>query len=135
MQLRTTLSCEAGSESTFVGCLDTSAGIHLRIGKLQQEALVHISVFTSQRTHNAITRRTVNLDVLCMLVTGRDGGVATSTSYWTMDVTQHRIESCFLEGTGKGACVLEVRQGNFAVALETEIKEIEILRYDRVRRP
>jgi len=70
-----------------------------------------------------------------MLATGGDRGIATSTSHWTMDITQNREEPSFFEGTGKRACVLEVRQSNLAVALETEMKEIEILRYDRVRGP
>jgi hypothetical protein len=52
-----------------------------------------------------------------------------------MDVTQHSVVATPLKGTGKGACVLEIRQSNIAVALEAKMKEVEILRYDRVRRP
>jgi hypothetical protein len=52
-----------------------------------------------------------------------------------MDVTQHSEIATPLKGTGKGACVLKVRQSNIAVALEAKMKEVEILRYDRVCRP
>jgi len=64
-----------------------------------------------------------------------NGSDAASTSCWAVDVTQYREEASLLEGTRKCACVRQVRQSNIAVTLEPEMKEIEILCYDGMRRP
>jgi hypothetical protein len=74
------------------------------------------------------TIRITNLDL--QFVPGASG---ITTAYWTMDVTQHSIEASFLKGAGECACVLEVPQSDVAITAETEMKEVEILRYNRMR--